>query len=789
MKIPMSWLNDYTKVGVTPKEYCDAMTLSGSKVDAFEMIGQGIEKVVAGRIEKIEPHPDADKLVVCRVNVGQQALQIVTGAKNVFEGAYVPVALHGSHLPDGTVIKKGKLRGVVSEGMMCSTDELGMTEGSATGILILEGQPELGEDIKKTLGLDEVIVDFDITSNRPDCLSLIGLARESAITLGEEFQIPAIEVEENEEKAEDYISVKVEAPELCPRYTARVVKNIKIEPSPAWMQKRLEGCGVRAINNIVDITNYVMLEYGQPMHAFDIDFLTGHSICVRTAKEGESIVTLDDVQRQLTPDMLVICDADHPVAVAGVMGGLNSEIQENTKTIVFESANFSGASVRSTAKTLGMRTEASARYEKELDATITMAAVNRACQLICQLGAGEVVGGVVDVCSQLPKRLEIALRPDKINYFLGTDISESEMIRILERLECEVKEGKVYPPTFRKDLETEADLAEEIARFYGYDKIQSTLMRGEAVAGGKTLKQRTEDTVKRTLTSRGLYEIYTYSFTDPKSFDKLCIPERSKLRECVTILNPLGEEQSIMRTEHYHEMLKALSLNHSHRNQNVGLFELGTVYYPKALPVTELPEEREMITIGMYGDVDFYDLKGIVEQLMETLNIRKYRVQALKDNPTFHPGKTAELIVGGVSAGVFGAVHPKVCASYELEQEVLMASIDFTLLMKYMEPSKTYHALPKFPAVTRDLAMLCDDTVEVGSIEEVIRQCGRTLIEEIKLFDIYKGKQIPQGKKSVAYSVVFRDPNKTLEEQDVNQVMEKILKRLEEKLHVELRKN
>lgn len=788
MKMPLSWMNDYTKIEVTPKEYCDAMTLSGSKVDAFEMVGQGIEKVVVGKIEKIEQHPDADKLVVCQVNVGEP-LQIVTGAKNVFEGAYVPVALHGSHLHDGTVIKKGKLRGVVSEGMFCSTDELGMTDGIATGVLILEGEPTLGEDIKKTLGLDEVIVDFDITSNRSDCLSMIGLARESAITLNEEFSVSEVTVIENEENVNDYISVQVENSDLCPRYTARVVKNIKIEPSPMWMQKRLEGCGVRAINNIVDITNYVMLEYGQPMHAFDLEFLKGKSICVRTAKEGETIVTLDETERTLTPDMLMICDGERPVAVAGVMGGLNSEIQDTTKTIVFESANFDGASVRSTAKALGMRTESSARFEKELDANVTLQAINRACQLICELGAGEVVGGVIDVYKELPKRLEITLRPAKINSFLGTDIAEEEMIRILKALECEIEGDKIYPPTFRKDLETEADIAEEIARFYGYDKIESTLMKGESVAGGKTLKQATEDAVKKALTARGLYEIYTYSFTDPNAFDKLNLPADSKLRECVTILNPLGEEQSVMRTQHYNEMLKALSLNNSHRNQNVGLFELGTVYYPKALPVTELPEEREMITIGMYGDVDFYDLKGVIEQLLEGLNIADFKVQAKKDDPTFHPGKTAELLVGGESAGVFGAVHPAVCNNYELDQEVLMASIDFTLLMNHMNPEKTYRALPKFPAVTRDLAMLCDDEVEVGSIEEIIRQCGKALVEEIKLFDIYKGKQIPEGKKSVAYSVVFRDANKTLEEQDVNNVMDKILTRLEEKLHVELRKN
>lgn len=789
MKLPMSWLNDYTKVGVTPKEYCDAMTLSGSKVDGYEMIGQGIERVVVGKIEKIEAHPDADKLVVCAVNIGESTIQIVTGAKNVFEGAFVPVALHGAHLPDGTVIKKGKLRGVVSEGMMCSTDELGMTEGVATGILILEGQPALGEDIKKTLGLDEVIVDFDITSNRPDCLSIIGLARESAITLGEEFHIPPVTVRENSEKVGDYISVSVEDKELCPRYMARVVKNIKIEPSPEWMQRRLEGCGVRAINNIVDITNYVMLEYGQPMHAFDINYLQGHKICIRKAHEGETIVTLDETERKLTSDMLVICDQNRPVAVAGVMGGLNSEIQDSTKTIVFESANFSGASVRATAKALGMRTEASARYEKELDAELPEAAVNRACQLIELLGAGEVVGGAIDCCAPKAPMNSILLRPEKINQFLGTEIPEEEMIRILKRLECKIDGKEVTPPVFRKDLESEADLAEEIARFYGYDKITSTLMRGEAVAGGKTEKQKMEDCVKRTLAALGLYEIYTYSFTDPKSFDKLRLPARSKLRECVTIVNPLGEEQSVMRTQHYNEMMKTLALNNSHRNQNVGLFELAMVYRPKALPVTELPEEREMLTIGMYGDCDFYSLKGILEELLAQMNIADYKVTARRDHPTFHPGKTAELTVGGTPAGIFGAVHPTVCANYGLEQEAFMAELDFGVLLEHGNTKKSYHPLPKFPAVTRDLAMLCDESVEVGSIEEIIRQCGRSLIEEIKLFDIYKGKQIPTGKKSVAYSIVFRDPNKTLEEQDVNRVMDKILTRLEEKLSVELRKN
>ncbi len=789
MKLPMSWLNDYTKVGVTPKEYCDAMTLSGSKVDGYEMIGQGIERVVVGKIEKIEAHPDADKLVVCAVNIGESTIQIVTGAKNVFEGAFVPVALHGAHLPDGTVIKKGKLRGVVSEGMMCSTDELGMTEGVATGILILEGQPALGEDIKKTLGLDEVIVDFDITSNRPDCLSIIGVARESAITLGEEFHIPPVTVRENSEKVGDYISVSVEDKELCPRYMARVVKNIKIEPSPEWMQRRLEGCGVRAINNIVDITNYVMLEYGQPMHAFDINYLQGHKICIRKAHEGETIVTLDETERKLTSDMLVICDQNRPVAVAGVMGGLNSEIQDSTKTIVFESANFSGASVRATAKALGMRTEASARYEKELDAELPEAAVNRACQLIELLGAGEVVGGAIDCCAPKVPMNSILLRPERINQFLGTEIPEEDMIRILKRLECKIDGKEVTPPVFRKDLESEADLAEEIARFYGYDKITSTLMRGEAVAGGKTEKQKMEDCVKRTLAALGLYEIYTYSFTDPKSFDKLRLPARSKLRECVTIVNPLGEEQSVMRTQHYNEMMKTLALNNSHRNQNVGLFELAMVYRPKALPVTELPEEREMLTIGMYGDCDFYSLKGILEELLAQMNIADYKVTARRDHPTFHPGKTAELTVGGTPAGIFGAVHPTVCANYGLEQEAFMAELDFGVLLEHGNTKKSYHPLPKFPAVTRDLAMLCDESVEVGSIEEIIRQCGRSLIEEIKLFDIYKGKQIPTGKKSVAYSIVFRDPNKTLEEQDVNRVMDKILTRLEEKLSVELRKN
>ena len=790
MKIPMSWLDDYTSLGVGAKEYSDGMTMSGSKVESFESAGDEIDKVVVGKITEINKHPDADKLVVCQVDVGDKTVQIVTGAPNVFEGASVPVALHGARLPGGVTIKKGKLRGVVSEGMMCSTDELGMSEERADGILILDGEPAPGQDIRDVLGLNEVVVDFDITSNRPDCLSVIGLARESAATFGKPFSIPTVTVEENSQDVKDYVSVTVQEPVLCPRYSARVVKNIKIGPSPKWMQDRLHACGVRAINNIVDITNYVMLEYGQPMHAFDINFLSNQKIIVRRARPQERIVTLDSVERVLDENMLVICDDAKPVAVAGVMGGENSEINENTKTIVFESANFLGTSVRTTAKTLGMRTESSSRYEKELDPGMTVDAVNRACQLINQLGAGEVVGGVIDICSDLGSAHTISLRPDKINTFLGTSIPKEEMISILEQIEFSVEGDIITVPSFRRDVVTEADVAEEIARFYGYNKIESTLMRGETVMGGKTKEQRTEDAVKAVLVGQGLYEIYTYTFTDPKSFDRLNIPADDPLRKAVPISNPLGEEQSIMRTNTMNEMLRALSLNYSHRNQNVSLFEIGKVYVSKSLPVAELPEERQMVTIGMYGnDTDFYELKGIIEQLLQALNIRKYKVESSTENKTFHPGRTAKLTINGEYAGIFGQVHYCVTQNYEIDLPVYLAALEFDTLFRYQRPEKSYQALPKYPAVTRDIAMLCDDTIEVGQIEEVIKKCSGELLEELQLFDVYKGKQIPHGKKSVAYSVLFRDKSKTLEESEVNAVMERILTELETRLHAELRKN
>ena len=790
MKIPMSWLDDYTSLGVGAKEYSDGMTMSGSKVESFESAGDEIDKVVVGKITEINKHPDADKLVVCQVDVGDKTVQIVTGAPNVFEGASVPVALHGARLPGGVTIKKGKLRGVVSEGMMCSTDELGMSEERADGILILDGEPAPGQDIRDVLGLNEVVVDFDITSNRPDCLSVIGLARESAATFGKPFSIPTVTVEENSQEVKDYVSVTVQEPVLCPRYSARVVKNIKIGPSPKWMQDRLHACGVRAINNIVDITNYVMLEYGQPMHAFDINFLSNQKIIVRRARPQERIVTLDSVERVLDENMLVICDDAKPVAVAGVMGGENSEINENTKTIVFESANFLGTSVRTTAKTLGMRTESSSRYEKELDPGMTVDAVNRACQLINQLGAGEVVGGVIDICSDLGSAHTISLRPDKINTFLGTSIPKEEMISILEQIEFSVEGDIITVPSFRRDVVTEADVAEEIARFYGYNKIESTLMRGETVMGGKTKEQRTEDAVKAVLVGQGLYEIYTYTFTDPKSFDRLNIPADDPLRKAVPISNPLGEEQSIMRTNTMNEMLRALSLNYSHRNQNVSLFEIGKVYVPKSLPVAELPEERQMVTIGMYGnDTDFYELKGIIEQLLQALNIRKYKVESSTENKTFHPGRTAKLTINGEYAGIFGQVHYCVTQNYDIDLPVYLAALEFDTLFRYQRPEKSYQALPKYPAVTRDIAMLCDDTIEVGQIEEVIKKCSGELLEELQLFDVYKGKQIPHGKKSVAYSVLFRDKSKTLEESEVNAVMERILTELETRLHAELRKN
>ncbi len=797
MKVPMSWLKEYVEIDCSIDEYAHLMTMSGSKVEGIEKKGEDIKNVVLGKILSIEKHPDAEKLVVCQVDVGDEKVQIVTGASNVREGNVIPVAKNGSELPGGFKIKKTKLRGVESCGMLCSIHELGITKeqypsADEDGIFILDSldiEMKLGRDIRDILGLRENIVEFEITSNRPDCLSVVGLALETAVTLDKEYSIPKVVAEEIGQDAKDYASVEVADPDLCPRYSARVIKNVKIGPSPKWMQDKLRACGVRAINNIVDITNYVMLEYGQPMHAFDLNLLEGKKIIVRKALEGEALHTLDDQERKLDTDMLVIADEEKAVAVAGVMGGGNSEVSEATEMILFESANFLGSSVRLTAKKLGMRTEASARFEKGLDIENTVKSLDRACQLIAQLGAGEVIGGVIDIDNSDKEPRKLKLRPDKINEFLGTRISLEDMAKILEKLKFKVDKQnlEVTVPSFRADVEAEVDIAEEIARIYGYDKIKPTLVTGEITQGGKNYKQGIEDKVKSSLLAQGLSEIITYSFTSPKVFDLINIPKDSKLRSAVQIINPLGEENSIMRTTTLPEMLQVLSRNFNHRTQEVRLFEFGKVYFPKAVPVKELPEEKNVVTLGMYGEVDYYDIKGNVEVVLETLRIKDFEFSPLRDNPSFHPGKTAKLLIGGKEAGVVGEVHPMVTDNYEIETRVFAAVLDFDILLEGANLVPEYRPLPKYPAVTRDIAMLVRDEVLVKQIEDIIRKCSGKLLEQLKLFDVYKGKQIPEGIKSVAYSITFRASDRTLTDDEINKVFDKILSSLKQNLEAELR--
>ncbi|NLY43458.1 MAG: phenylalanine--tRNA ligase subunit beta [Clostridiaceae bacterium] len=794
MKMPMSWLNDYMNIDITPEKYSSAMTMSGSKVEGIERTGEDIQNVVVGKILTVEKHPNADRLQVCQVDVGDEVLQIVTGATNIKVGDYVPIAKHEAKLPGDITIKKGKLRGVESNGMMCSIEELGLSRedypnAPEHGIFVLDKEYPLGKDIREVLGLNENIIEFEITSNRPDCLSIIGLARETAVTFDKEFKIPEVYVQETEEEASKYASVEVMDADLCPRFAARVVKNVRIQPSPKWMRDRLKACGIRPINNIVDITNYVMLEYGQPMHAYDLKLLKGNKIIVRRAEDGEVIRTLDEQERKLDSSMLVIADAEEPVGVAGVMGGANSEIRPDTTIILFESANFLGSSVRMTAKKLGMRTEASSRFEKGLDVNNVVPALNRACQLVVELGAGEVLKGIIDVNNSNPVPVRIPLRPEKINSFLGTRISAQYMVEILTKLgfEVDMENMMVTVPSFRPDVEAEADLAEEIARIYGYDKIESTLLSGNTTLGGKNYKQKLEDRIKSCLIAQGLSEITTYSFTSPRVFDSIRITQDSELRKVVTISNPLGEENSIMRTTTLPSMLEVMSRNYNHRVEQVRLFELGNIYIPKALPVQELPEEKIIVTLGMYGDCDFYDLKGTVEELLYVLGIHQYEIVPEKDNPSFHPGRTAKVLKGKVELGVLGEVHPDVLDNYDIGVRAYAAMLDFNLLMENANVEVQYTPLPKYPAVTRDIAMLVRDDVLAKQIEDAIKKYSGKLLEDCKLFDVYKGKQIPEGMKSVAYSITFRSSDKTLTDEDVQKVFNKIVDGLRNDLGAQLR--
>lgn len=795
MKVPLSWLNDYVDIKASPKEYANALTLSGSKVEGIEVQGQEISKVVVGKIIALEKHPDADRLQVSKVDVGSEVIQIVTGAQNISVGDYIPVALVGATLPGDKKISKGKLRGIESCGMMCSIQELNLTKedypnAAEHGIFILEDGLPLGKDIKELLGINETVVEFEITSNRPDCLSMVGIARESAVTLGSEFKKPEIKVKEEADDAGNYASVEILEPDLCPRYAARIVKDVKIAPSPKWMRDRLKAAGVRPINNIVDITNYVMLELGQPMHAFDLENLHGSKIIVRRANDDEVMHTLDDQERKLDSSMLVIADAERAVAVAGVMGGANSEVTENTKTILFESANFNGISVRLTAKKLGLRTEASGRFEKGLDVENVVTAIDRAVQLVEELGAGTVCKGVIDCYVKKPEEKILKLRPEKINTFLGTSIDTQYMLKLFKSLEFGVDEASMLlkVPNFRPDVEREADLAEEVARFYDYNNIEATLLSGkEATQGKKTFKQKVEDVIKNTMVSCGLYETYSYSFTSPKVWDKINLPENSDFRKAVVISNPLGEDYSIMRTTTMPEMLDIISRNYNRRIEEAGFFEMSYVYLPDSIPVKTLPVEKPVLTIGMYGNTDFYDLKGIVEELMQNLKITGCEFEPYKDCPVLHPGRTAAVMIKNKRIGLIGQVNPDVADKFEVSEGTYIGVIDIDPLVENATFSANYKHLPKFPAVTRDIAMLVKDEILVKQIETIIKQRSGKILEAIKLFDVYKGKQVPEGMKSVAYSITFRAEDRTLTDEEVNKAMNKILDGLKTNLDAQLR--
>lgn len=799
MNTPLSWIKAYVPdLDVTPQEYTDAMTLSGSKVEGYELLDADLDKIVVAKIVKIEKHPDADKLVVCQVQIDEDGTttQIVTGAKNVFEGAIIPAVLDGGRVagghdgnktPGGIKIKKGKLRGVESNGMMCSIEELGSTkemypDAPEDGIYIFNNNPEyaglkLGSSAIEALGLKDAVVEYEITSNRVDCFGVLGIAREAAATFRKEFIPPVVEVKENNEKTSDYISVDIEAKDLCPRYVARVVKNIKLAPSPLWMQRRLSANGIRPINNLVDITNYVMEEFGQPMHAYDLSQIAGNKIVVRRGKDGETFTTLDGVERNIDSSMLMICDAEKPVGIAGIMGGENSKVTDDIQTVLFEAACFDGTNIRLTGKKLGMRTDAQAKFEKGLDPNNAIDAINRACQLIVELGAGEVVGGCVDVYDEVRQPKRIPFEPKKMNKLLGTNVSESEILEYFDRIELQYDEetNEIIVPTFRQDLECMADLAEEVARFYGYDNIPTSLPTGEATTGKLSFKLRIEGVARDVAEQFGFSESMNYSFESPKVFDKLLIPADSELRKTVVISNPLGEDFSIMKTTPLNGMLNSLSTNYNRRNKNVRLYEMSNVYLPKE--GEQLPDERVQFILGMFGNGDFFDLKGVVEEFYEKVGLKKPVSYDPKAGKTFlHPGRQANMIYDGVVIGYLGEVHPEVADNYDIGERAYVAVLDMPEIVSRASFDVKYTGIAKYPAVTRDISMIMKKEVLAGQIEEIIRKNAGQYLESYKLFDIYEGAQIQEGHKSMAYSISFRAKDRTLEDKDVQKAMDKILK-------------
>ena len=804
MNTSLSWIKTYVPdLDVTAQEYTDAMTLTGTKVEGFTELDADLDKIVIGQIDKIEKHPDADKLIICQVNIGTESVQIVTGAPNVKEGDKVPVVLDGGRVagghdgkmtPGGIKIKKGKLRGVESFGMMCSIEELGSTremypEAPEYGIYIFPEDAVVGESAVKALGLDDVVFEYEITSNRVDCYGVLGIAREAAATFQKKFCPPIVEVKENDEKASNYVKVTVEDPELCPRYCARVVKNVKIGPSPKWMQRCLASNGIRPINNLVDITNYVMEEFGQPMHAYDLDTIANQEIVVRRAGKDEKFVTLDGQERIMDENVLMICDGEKAVGIAGIMGGENSMITDDVKTILFEAACFDGTSIRLSSKRIGLRTDASGKFEKGLDPNNAQAAIDRACQLMEELGAGEVVGGMVDVCSETREPSRVKFEPEKINKLLGTSLTKEEMIDYLGRVELayDEKTDEIVAPTFRQDIHCNADVAEEVARFYGYDKIPMTLPTGEATTGKLPFKLRIQEVARDIAEYCGFSEGMSYSFESPKVFDKLCIPEDSDLRKVITISNPLGEDYSIMRTSTLNGMLASLSTNYNRRNKDVRLYELGNIYLPKSLPVTELPDERTMFTLGMYGKGDFFDMKGVCEEFFEKIGMKKkVTYDPNSGKPFLHPGRQANMIYEGKVVGYLGEVHPAVADNYSIGEKAYIAVIDILDVLEFAGFNHKYTGIAKYPAVTRDLSLVVPHAVLAGQIEEIFDQRGGNILESYQLFDIYEGAQIEKGFKSMAYSLVFRAHDKTLGENEISAAMKKIMNGLNG-LGIELR--
>lgn len=788
MNLSMKWLSDYIKADIDIKDFCHGMTMSGSKVEGYEKEGEEITNVVVGKISEITNHENSDHLLICQIDIGKENLiQIVTGANNIKVGDLVPVALDGSNLPNGVKIKKGKLRGVESHGMLCSIAELNLTQNDfpyavTDGIFIIQEECEIGEDIHSAVGINDTSVEFEITSNRPDCLSVIGLAREASATFDLPLSITAPQYNKNNEDIKNYINVEIENTDLCKRYSAGIVTDVKIEPSPRWMRERLRASGIRPINNLVDITNYVMLEYGQPMHAFDLKYVENSKIIVRNAKENEQIMTLDGVERTLSPEMLIIADGKKPIAVAGVMGGEHSGIMSDTNTVVFESAYFEPVSVRTTAKKLGMRTDSSSRFEKGLDQKGTVTALERAFELVEKLGAGKIVGSIIDIDNTDNEANKVEFNPEWINSFLGTNIPKEDMIKYLEKLDFKVDGNSVIAPSFRIDIECKADIAEEIARIFGYNSIPSKELRGLAKAK-LTDDQKFIRNLENTMTSIGCYQIMTYSFTSPKCFEKINLPLDSTLRKTVTITNPLGEDTSIMRTTIIPSMLEILSRNYNNRNEIARLFEIGNEYIHTS--DTTLPEEPLRLAIGMYGSsIDFYDLKGCVEAILDSNGIcdveyeRISTSESFEEKSAFHPGRSAVLLKDGKEIGILGEIHPIVSANYEIETKVYVAKIKVPELISISKIEKTYTALPKYPATTRDLSLLCDDFIPVASLEKIIKNSIGNILEKITLFNVYKGKQIEEGKKSVSFSMVLRSHNETLTDEHADKAMKKTLKEL-----------